>query len=186
MSEESPYRPRRGRYATVVPYVRGQSPRDELLRWWLLMEQHGGQQELFWSVPSRLETRRGDPLAFGEAFSRRLACACYDNATEELIGFNWVEHVKPKHHGQFGMYYTPHTSTAVSCEATSLMTMTMFSVITTLRFLFAMTPWDWALSHWLALGWQQVATLPGFAVVDDACCDLYVVRLARPEESNDV
>jgi hypothetical protein len=180
MSEDSPFRPRRGRHATVVPYVRGQSPRDELLRWWLLMEEHGGQQELFWSAPGRLEAQRGDPLAFAEAFSRRLACACYDHASEQLIGFTWVERLHPRHHGHFGMYFIPYTTTAVRREATSLMTTAIFTVVTTLPCLFAMTPWDWALAHWLALGWQQVATLPGFAVVDDQCRDLYVLRLERP------
>jgi hypothetical protein len=180
MSDESPYRPRRGRYATVIPYIRGLSPRDELLRWWLLMDQHGGQKYIFWADQSGYETLRGDPIAFLDSFSARLAFACYDNATEELVGFNWVEHLKPRHHGQYGMYYKPKTPREVTRDATFLTTMAVFEYYTALPALFGFTPWKAALQHGKALGWQHVATLPGFAQMGDACKDIYVLKLDRP------
>ena len=180
MSDQDPYRPRKGRYATVIPYIRGLSPRDELLRWWLLMDQHGGQKYIFWADSVRTETVRGDPQSFLAAFNERLAFGCYDNATDELVGFNWVEHVKPKHHGQYGMYYQPKTPTEVTREATWLTTLAVFEYFTTLRFLFGFTPWKAALKHGTALGWQHVGTIPGLAAMGDECRDMYVLRLERP------
>lgn len=185
MSEQDPSRPRRGRYATVIPYIRGLSPREELLRWWLLMDQHGGQKYIFWADQSGVETLRGDPVAFVAAFAQRLAFACYDNATEQLIGFNWVEHITPRHHAQWGMYFSPKTSREVIFDANLLTTRAVFAHLRTLRFLFGFTPWKAALKHGLKQGWQHVATLPGFAAMGEEGKDLYVLRLERPKESDD-
>lgn len=178
--QEDAYRPRRGQFATVIPYIRGISPRRELLAWWLLMDEHRGQRFIFWHEHAAFETIQGDPIAFMAAFRARLAFACYDNKSGEQFGFNWVENIKPAAHAHYGMWYRPKTPRALTRDATFMTTMAVFEHFKALQFIFGLTPWKAALKHGTDLGWKHAATIPDYAPVQDELRPMYVLQLSRP------
>ena len=173
--------PRQGKLVTLVPYIRGISPRDTLLRWWLLMDQAKGQDKIFWGQTVLHENQRGDPLAFMEAFHHRFAYGVYDRQTEELIGFNWLEHIKPQKQAQYGLFYDRKAWGESAGEATELATTYAFGTLG-LKIVWGFTPWVLAVKHVLKLGWHHEATLHGFAWIDGKAHDMYVMKLDVMED----
>lgn len=174
-------KPRTGRYATIIPYIRGISPRETLLHWWLLLEECKGVPSIFWSQACAAETLRGDPIAFCAAFANRLACGIYANTTQNLVGFTWIEHIKLGHHAQFGMWYSRRAWGNVARDGTFLTTQLVFEAVN-IQALYGFTPWKLALRHGLTLGWKHVGTLPGFAIVRDERRDMYVMLKEHDDE----
>ena len=168
--------PRHGKLVTLVPHVRGISARDTLLRWWLLMEQHGGGEKIFWSQTILHENQRGDPLAFIESFHHRLAYGVYDRNTEELVGFNWFEQIKPQKQAQYGLYFIKDAWGDPAAEATELATTYAFGTLG-LKIIWGFTPWRVAAQHVRKLGWHHEATLHGYAWINNKPCDLYVMKI---------
>lgn len=171
--------PLQGQGATIIPWTRGLSARDEVLRYWLLAEREQSHKYIFWAdygAPALL----GDPVTFCAAFSQRACFSVYDHTTQELVGVTWVEKIVPWHSAHYGMFFARRAWGALAREATRLTVAKVFEVLPQMPQLFGLTPWKTALRHGLATGWAHVATLPGFAAMRDRTArDLYVLRIAN-------
>jgi hypothetical protein len=163
----------------LLPYMRGAYGRDVLYGLWCLVEQDGAAARLFYAQACTDETTRGDLVEFVTYFSspERHLLIVTEKADTAILGLVWFDRVAGQEHALLGLWYRRKT-TRLAREGTALACRYALHVLGYAR-LCGFTPWRTAVQHVLAIGWQQVATLPHFITIAGTPHDVYICTYTK-------
>lgn len=168
-----------GTQVKLWPYVRGYYPRDVLYGLWSAIEQAGDGARVFWgnSDPAPLRMDLPSFCEFVTKEGRTLILLTNLDGTA-MLGCAWFEDVFPKRRAFGSIYLVPESRGKVAVEAVRLVTDYACQVLD-VNEIWAVTPWREAGQLICAAGYQRVATLPGFAWVDEQSQDVGVYKKVR-------
>lgn len=175
-----------GQHVTLWPYARGCYPRQTLATLWQMVEQEGGADRIFHAQQAPRETptpTRGDLVSFVRYFEpepagSRLLLMVQSRADDQLAGLFWFDDIVLGHRASANVFYRRRYWGEAAREASRLACRYGFEHLG-YRTIWAMTPWPLAVSHAEAIGFERVAVLPGYCLLEETPADLVVLRLER-------
>lgn len=164
-----------GETVRLWPYTPELYPPDTLVQLWRLLQADHAASKVFWA---RTADPASDPapVPFFMAFMAQVILLIpQDLATGEVMGFCWFDDIVFGHRAAFNMFYRRHWWGHSAREATAL-AMGYGHTVMGWPTLWGLTPWALAVQHGLALGWDHLAVLPGYACIHGRPHDVHILR----------
>ena len=181
---ETPYTVDRlvGTLCQIWPYTRGTIGRDVLYTVWKAVEDAHEGHKLFWGVQDP-PSIHADLISFCEFFDTfkhpdRILLLVQDKASRNFAGFLWFDQIVTGHRAFGSIFIAPAYRGALATEALNLCLDYMFHAIG-VKTIWGMTPWPKALALIMRGGFENVATLQDFAVVNEQTYHVQLCRLTR-------
>lgn len=169
-----------GTQVRLWPYLRGAYAKDLLYRLWVLVEQADAFHQLFWGLHEP-EARHGDLehfcRFFGEDSGRQLFIV-ESTTKDEIAGFLWLDDVVPAHRAMGSVFMAKDYRGKAASEAVRLFCDYAFTNLG-LQSIWGVTPWPQAASLISGVGFERIAVLPAFAVVQGVSHDVRIFRLMK-------
>lgn len=169
-----------GQYIRLWPYLRGAYAKDLLYRLWALVAKEEAFHQLFWGLHES-ESRHGDLEHFCRFFSEdtgRQLFIVQSVDKDELAGFLWLDDIVPFHRGIGSLFISPAYRGKAAAEAVRLFCDYCFTNIG-LQSIWGVTPWPQAAHLITEIGFERIAILPNFALVQDIPHDVRIFRLMK-------
>lgn len=174
-----------GKQVKLWPYARGFYRRDLWYQVWVEMEVEGALPKVLhgsFAAPSVQEPidYRGDLADVVTYFSQpsRMVFIVSDLTGKELAGVVWFDEIITGHRAMVSVWYRKAFWGEASLEGTRLAINSVAERFQVKTF-WGITPWRPAVTHAKRLGFVQLATIPGIAVVQGQDRDLYILRLVK-------
>jgi len=169
-----------GQHVRLWPYLRGAYTKDCLYRLWLMVAKADAFHQLFWGL-HEVESRHGDLehfcRYFGEDSGRQLFIM-ESTQRDELAGFLWMDDVIPGVRGIGSVFMAPAYRGRAASEAVRLFCRYGFDEMG-LHSIWGVTPWPQAASLITEVGFERMAILPAFAMVQGVAHDVRIFRLTK-------
>jgi len=175
-----------GEHVKLWPYAPGYYPRDLAYRLWRIVEDEKAIPLIFWG---RFAVSRETPIEIrGDLvdFARMMGTAngvlliATEVQTEALVGFIWFEEIIPKYKAMASIFMRQRYWGDPAIEAGRLGERYAFEVLD-LKWIWAMTPWQAAISYCQRIGFKTVSVLPDFALIEGKEHDVTFLRITRGE-----
>lgn len=173
-----------GTLVRLWPYQRGAFARDVLYHLWRMVEDNHAGPRLFWGHHSH-PLLHSDLTAFCEFFDAyqhpdRLLLIVQDIASDAIAGFMWFDDVIPNHRAFGSIFMDPRFRGDASREAVTIFTEYGVGVLG-LNSVWGLTPWPEACRLIERCGYQRIATLPDFGLVQEKPVTVFVYRWRKEE-----
>lgn len=171
-----------GQQVRLWPYLRGAYTKDVLYRLWLLVAKAEGFHQLFWGL-HETESRHGDLEHFCRYFSEESGRQLFIMEAvqkDEIAGFLWLDEVVPSYRGIGSIFMSPAYRGKAATEAVRLFCDYIFTYVE-LQSIWGVTPWPQAARIITEVGFERVAVLPQFALVQGISYDVRIFRLLREQ-----
>ena len=161
------------------PYIRGVYSKDVLYRLWRVVEESGAGPSLCWGQHDPEPMRHDLPsfVRFAEDPGRHLFLLTNDDG-KEIVGCLWFDDIIPNYRCFGSIFMRPSHRGDESLEAMRLGLAYAFGPLH-MQQVWGITPWNAAKQLCLAVGFAEVAVLPGFAWVHGRPQDVTVLRLIK-------
>jgi len=164
------------------PYVRGVYGRDTLYRLWCVIEEAQAGPLLFWASQDQPEIH-SDLVAFVKFFDdpTRLLQVVTNIDSTEIIGCIWFDEIVPRYRAFGSMFIVPKFQGGTySREAMDMGLRYAFEILE-LKQVWGATPWLPARRLCLRSGFEVVAMLPGFTLVNGVPVDVTILRIMKEQ-----
>jgi RimJ/RimL family protein N-acetyltransferase len=166
----------------LLPYVRGAYPKDLLYRLWSLVAKDDAFHQLFWGLHLE-ESKHGDLEHFCRYFaedSGRMLFVVQSVNKDEIAGFIWLDDVIPGFRGLGSVCMAQAYRGKSALEAVRLFCDYSFHELG-LQTIWGVTPWPAASGLITHAGFERMAELPEFALVQGKTLDVRIFRLTKEQ-----
>lgn len=177
----TPSAPLEGKYARLIPYVRGHFPRGYLGDVWKVIEAEGAALDIFYSKLAYSPTStpfdsRGDLEEFIAYFASpdRLLFHVEEKETSDFAGIMWLDEIIPNHKGTVNLFFRMAHRGKLAFEAAKLFRDFCTGPLGLFQ-LWGITPWKHSVAVGRWVGLRTIAKLPRFARVNGQYLDGYVL-----------
>lgn len=170
-----------GEYVSLHLYERGVFARDVLYALWRHVEDAGGSVNLFYAQQGP-DSHRGDLQEFVSYFTdpKRIVLLAQSHATKDFAGLVWFDDVVAGHRAAINVFFRRRAWGHPARDAVRLACMHAFDHLR-LQSIWAYTPWPAAWRMGEALGFQHIALLPEFVLINGTPHDIRIMRLRKGE-----
>lgn len=170
-----------GQHVIVWPFAPGFYARDMLYRLWSIVEQDGEMDKLLhnsFALPSHdIVDCRGDLVSFIQQLSRPdiFLLVAQDRERDEIAAFFWLDSFAAINHRAHANVYVRKEFRGVAGLEASRIALRYCHEIIQVKNIWIQTPWEGAIAYAVRIGFERVARLPRFHLINGEEYDSHIL-----------
>lgn len=176
-----------GQHVIVWPFAPGFYARDMLYRLWSIVEQDGEIDKLLhgaFALPSHdIVDCRGDLVTFVQTLAKPdvFLLVAQTRAKDEIAAFFWLDSFAAVNHRAHANVYVRKQFRGVEGLEASRIALRYCHEIIQVKNIWMQTPWTGAVAYGVRIGFERVATLPGFYLINGEEYDSHILVSRRTD-----